>query len=106
MNISFGEYWEWHETFLIGGRFFPSTGVVTPFAGAGVGLGIQTDGHYYDSDESFAIGLATGVELGVILFRNSATQLEIGLAWDALWDGFESFDRRFGAGSFYIAINY
>jgi hypothetical protein len=106
MNISFGDAWEWHETFLIGGRFFPSTGVATPFAGAGVGLGIQTDGHYYDNDEAFAIGLATGIELGVILFRNSATQLEIGCAWDVLWDGFESFDRRFGAGSAYIAINY
>jgi hypothetical protein len=30
----------------------------------------------------------------------------VGGAWDALWDGFESFDRRFGAGSFYVAINY
>ena len=106
MNISFADEWEWHETFLLGGRFFPSTGVVTPFLGAGIGLGIQTDGHYYDGDEAFAIGLAGGAELGFIFFRNSATQLEIGFAWDALWDGFESFDRRFGAGSAYIAINY
>ena len=106
MNISFGDEWEWHETFLLGGRFFPSTGVVTPFLGAGAGLGIQTDSHYYDGDEAFAIGLAGGVELGIIFFRNSATQLEVGFAWDALWDGFESFKRRFGAGSAYIAINY
>lgn len=106
MNISFGSEWEWHETFLIGGRYFVSTGNITPYLGLGAGLGIQTDGHYNDSEESFAIGLATGAELGVIFFRNSATQLEIGLAWDALWDGFESFDRRFGAGSFYVAINY
>lgn len=106
MNIAFGDEWEWHETFLLGGRFFPSTGAITPFLGAGLGLGIQVDDHYYDSDESFAIGLATGAELGVIFFRNSAIQLELGLAWDVLWDGFESFDRRFGAGSFYIAINY
>ena len=106
MNIAFGDEWEWHETFLIGGRFFPSTGVLTPFIGAGIGLGIQTDDHYYDGDESFAIGLAAGAELGIIFFRNSSVQLEIGAAWDALWDGFESFDRRFGAGSAYIAINY
>lgn len=106
MNMSFGDEWQLHETFLLGGRFFPSTGTVTPFLGAGFGLGMQLDGHYYDKDESFAIGLAGGAELGVIFFRNSATQLEVGLAWDALWDGFDSFDRRFGAGSFYIAINY
>ena len=106
MNISFSDEWQWHETFLIGGRWFPSTGTITPFLGAGLGLGIQMDDHYNDSDENFAIGLAAGAELGVIFFRNSATQLEVGFAWDALWDGFDSFDRRFGAGSFYIAINY
>lgn len=106
MNLSFGDEWEWHETFLIGGRFFVSTGALTPYVGLGIGLGIQTDEHYYDFDESFAIGLAGGAELGVIFFRNSSVQLELGLAWDALWDGFEAFDRRFGAGSLYIAINY
>jgi hypothetical protein len=106
MNMSFSDAWQWHETFLLGGRFFPSTGTITPFLGAGFGLGIQVDDHYSEDSEGFALGLAGGAELGVIFFRNSATQLEIGLAWDALWDGFESFDRRFGAGSFYIAINY
>ena len=106
MNISFGDEWEWHDAFLIGGRWFPSTGVATPFLGLGIGLGIQEDGHYYDSNEAFAIGLAGGAELGVIFFRNSATQLEVGAAFDAVWDGFESFDRRFSAFSFYVAINY
>jgi hypothetical protein len=106
MNISFGDEWEWHDAFLIGGRWFPSTGTVTPFLGLGIGLGIQEDGHYYDSNEAFAIGLAGGAELGVIFFRNSATQLEVGAAFDAVWDGFESFDRRFSAFSFYVAINY
>lgn len=106
MNISFGSEWEWHETFLIGGRYFVSTGNITPYIGLGGGLGIQTDEHYEAAAEGFAIGLATGAELGIIFFRNSATQLELGLAWDALWDGFESFDRRFGSGSFYVAINY
>lgn len=106
MNLSFGDEWEWHETFLIGGRYFFSTGALTPYVGAGIGIGVQMDEHYYDFDESFAIGLAGGAELGVIFFRNSSVQLELGLAWDVLWDGFEAFDRRFGAGSLYIAINY
>jgi hypothetical protein len=106
MNISFGDKWEWHDAFLIGGRWFPSTGVATPFLGLGIGLGIQEDDHYYHSNEAFAIGLAGGAELGVIFFRNSATQLEVGAAFDAVWDGFESFDRRFSAFSFYVAINY
>jgi hypothetical protein len=41
-----------------------------------------------------------------VFFRNSAMQLELGATWDALWDGFSDFGRRFGAGSLYIAINY
>lgn len=106
MNMSFGEYWQWHETFLIGGRYMFSTGGVTPYLGAGLGIGLQTDAHYSGDDESFAIGIASGVEAGVIFFRNSATQLEVGFAWDALWDGFEAFERRFGSGTFYIAVNY
>lgn len=106
LNFSFGKGWEIHETFLIGGRFFFSTGIVTPYVGAGLGLGIQWDSHYDDVDEEFAVGLATNAELGVICFRNSALQLEIGLAWDVMWDGFDDFERRFGAGSFYIAVNY
>ncbi|MCF0216230.1 MAG: hypothetical protein HUK21_07125 [Fibrobacteraceae bacterium] len=105
MNISFSDYFQWHETFLIGGRFFFSSGAVTPYVGAGIGLGMQTDERMSD-DNDFAIGMAAGAEVGIILFRNSSVQLEIGGAWDALWDGFDSFDHRFGAGSAYVAINY
>jgi len=105
-NMSFSEDWQWHEVLLLGGRFFPSTGVVTPFLGLGAGLGMQLDCHYETGAEAFAFGLAAGAEIGAIFFRNSSAQLEVGFAWDALWDGFDSFDRRFGAASFYIAINY
>ncbi|WP_295862467.1 hypothetical protein [uncultured Fibrobacter sp.] len=106
MDITFGDGWEWHEAFLIGGRFFFSTGMLTPYLGAGLGLGVQVDDHYNDRDEYFAVGLACGTEAGIIFFRNSSVQLELGFAWDALWDGFDSIKRRFGAGSVYIAINY
>lgn len=105
MDISFGDEFQWHETFLIGGRFFFSTGAITPFVGAGFGLGLQWDDHF-TNDNYVCYGLAGGAELGVIFFRNSAVQLELGGAWDALWNRFRGFDQRFGAGSFYIAINY
>lgn len=106
MDLSFEEDWELHETFLIGGRFFPSTGAVTPFIGLGLGLGIQFDNHYDEFEEAFAFGLATGAEAGFVFFRNSSVQLEVGAAWDVVWDAFDDFDRRFGAGTFYIAVNY
>jgi hypothetical protein len=106
MDMVFGKGWQIHETFLIGGRYYIQSGAVSPYFGAGIGLGGQFDNHYAEFSEYFAIGIAGGVEAGVVFFRNSAMQLELGAAWDALWDGFESFDRRFGAGSLYIAINY
>jgi len=105
-NMSFSGDWQWFNVLLLGGRFFPSTGVMTPYVGAGAGLGLELDAHYNTGDEAFAFGLAAGAEVGVIFFRNSSAQLEVGLAWDALWDGFDSFDRHFGAISAHIAVNY
>lgn len=106
MNMVFGKGWQIHEAFLIGGRYYIQSGAVSPYFGAGIGLGAQFDNHYAEFSEYFAVGVAGGVEAGIVFFRNSAMQLELGATWDALWDGFESFSRRFGAGSLYIAINY
>lgn len=105
-NMVFGKGWQIHETFLIGGRYYIQPGAVSPYFGAGIGLGAQFDNHYAEFSEYFAVGVAGGAEAGIVFFRNSAMQLELGATWDALWDGFESFSRRFGAGSLYIAINY
>ena len=105
-NMVFGKGWQIHETFLIGGRYYIQSGAVSPYFGAGIGLGAQLDNHYAEFSEYFALGVAGGVEAGIVFFRNSAMQLELGATWDALWDGFSDFGRRFGAGSLYIAINY
>ena len=105
-NMVFGKGWQIHETFLIGGRYYIQSGAVSPYFGAGIGLGAQLDNHYAEFSEYFALGIAGGVEAGIVFFRNSAMQLELGATWDALWDGFSDFGRRFGAGSLYIAINY
>lgn len=106
VNMVFGKGWQIHEAFMIGGRYYIQPGAVSPYFGAGIGLGAQYDNHYAEFSEYFAVGVAGGVEAGIVFFRNSAMQLELGATWDALWDGFESFSRRFGAGSLYIAINY
>ena len=103
-NMTISEDWQIHEVFLIGGRYYMTANSVSPYFGLGFGLGVQTDTHYEDFSEEFAFGFAGGVEMGVVFFRNSAIQLELGLTWDALCDGFD-FDRRFGAGSMHIAIN-
>lgn len=105
-DMVFGKGWEIHGVFLIGGRYYIQSGEVSPYFGAGIGLGAQYDNHYAEVSEYFALGIAGGVEAGIVFFRNSAMQLELGATWDALWDGFSDFGRRFGAGSLYIAINY
>ena len=105
-NFVVGKGWELHDVFLIGARYYTSTGAVSPFFGGGFGIGGQLDFHYENFDEVVALGLAGGLEAGIVLFRNSALQLELGVAWDALWDEFESFKRRFGSGTAYIALNY
>ena len=105
-NFVVGKGWELHDVFLIGARYYTSTGAVSPFFGGGFGIGGQLDFHYENFNEVIALGLAGGLEAGIVLFRNSALQLELGVAWDALWDEFESFKRRFGSGTAYIALNY
>ncbi|MBR4916952.1 MAG: hypothetical protein IKZ45_07745 [Fibrobacter sp.] len=105
-NLVIGKGWEIHNVFVIGGRYYIQSGAVSPFFGGGMGVGVQYDNHYAEFSEYFALGFAANVEAGVVFFRNSAIQLELGATWDALWDGFDSFSRRFGAGNLYIAINY
>lgn len=104
-NFSYETSWQWHETLLIGGRYFFADKVFSPFVGMGLGIGIESDGHFDDFTHGFAIGPAGGVEGGLIIFRTSTTQLELGAAYDMLLDGFD-FGRHFGSFSFYLAINY
>lgn len=105
MNFSTSSEFEIQAIGLIGGRFYFGTNFMSPYVGLGLGIGIQYDDHYDDFDEYFGFGLGTGAEVGLVFFRNSSVQLEFGVVWDALWDGFEAFDRRFGACNFYVALN-
>ena len=104
-NISVGDHFELHETALIGGRFFFADQVFSPYVGAGFGVGIQFDSHYDDFSEGFAFGFAGGLEAGLVIFRTSTTQLEIGAGYDIMMDGFDT-DCLFGSFNFYLAVNY
>jgi len=97
--------WQTHTTALIGGRFFFADKVFSPFLGAGLGVGLQIDGHFDNFTDGFAVGPAGALEGGLIIFRTSTTQLELGVSYDVLLDGFD-FGRHFGSFDFYVAINY
>lgn len=104
-NVGFGDYFQLHEAASFGGRYyFGSTGVA-PFVGGGIGLGFQIDTHYEHLSEIVGYGLVAEVDMGLVLFRTSSVQLETGFHYDLLWDTFKSFDRHFGALTFYIGIN-
>lgn len=104
-NTSWGSEWQLHETLLLGGRYFFADKVFSPFLGVGLGVGLQYDNHFSDFSEAFAFGPAAGIEGGLIIFRTSTTQLELGAAYDIMIDGF-TFADHFGSFSFYLAINY
>lgn len=105
LNISYESELQWHETFLVGGRYFFADKVFSPFVGMGLGVGLEMDYHFDKFKDAFALGPAAGIEGGLIIFRTSTTQLELGAAYDMLLDGFD-FGKHFGSFSFYLAINY
>ena len=83
-SISFGDDWIWHTTILIGGRYYFNASRISPYFGLGLGIGFAS-GSFEDSD---IWGFAGGVSTGVVFFRTSETQLELGLSYDCLLDGF------------------
>ena len=47
-NFEFGKIWEVHGNVLVGGRYSFLDEIVSPFIGAGLGLGMQVDSHVAD----------------------------------------------------------
>ncbi len=110
-NICFDDDFAMQETALLGGRFFFADQILSPYVGAGFGLGFQWDDHYGDVEDAIALGFAGGLEAGLVIFRTSTTQLEIGAAYDFTMGNFFSgavfdFGKMFGAFNFHLAINY
>lgn len=104
-NFGVGGYFQLRETAIIGARYYFTEGEIAPFVGGGLGLGAQLDTHYEYFSEKFGFGIATGLDLGLVLFKSSSVQLETGFHYDILWDGFESLSRNFGSLTFYIGLN-
>ena len=104
-NFGFGDYFQMHEAATFGGRYYFGSNGVAPFIGGGIGLGFQIDTHYEHLSEIVGYGFVAEADLGLVIFRTSSVQLETGFHYDILWDTFKSFDRHFGALTFYIGIN-
>jgi hypothetical protein len=106
-HLCAGEDWELHGNMLLGGRYSFLETMVSPFIGAGFGVGMQIDNHFEDWDfgERWAIGMSFGGEIGVNLFHNSTRQLEVGIGYDYVTSG-KDFGKGFGSFNFFFGINY
>lgn len=90
-----------HEALLLGGRYMFTASSVSPYVGAGLGFGYSYDGHEDSHGDEYGggYGFAWNAGAGVVLFRTSDLQLDLGLNYDMIIG--ES-----GVGAFYIAINW
>lgn len=112
-NFAFGEYKEAQVIGVIGGRYFFLNDIYSPYVGGGFGLGLQYDGYLNESPKStfgdkFGFGFAGNVEAGIVVFRTTTTQLELGASYDVLVNvlKMEPAVHVYGAFNFYLAINY
>lgn len=97
VGMTFSE-WALHEALLIGGRLYVTPTAVSPYLGAGAGVGLTLG-------DALRVGFAVGGSAGVVFFRTSSTQLELGGDYDVIFD---SRDGGHPVGMFggHIAINY
>lgn len=104
-NIAYGEAFEMQTTGVLGGRYFFYNKIYTPFVGGGFGLGLQYDGYLRRFGDKLAFGFAGNVEGGLVIFRTTTTQLELGVSYNLLVNVL-NVDHTYGAINFYLAIDY
>jgi len=90
--------WAAHLTMLLGGRYYFSSGRISPYVGAGLGIGFAAD-----SSRSY-YGFALGGSFGLVMFRTSSAQLDIIGNVDAIISAKDAHPAtKAGVG---IALNY
>jgi len=106
-QAEFGKTWEVHGNILGGGRYSFLNEIISPFVGAGIGIGLQLDSHFDDWNfgEKYAIGLSLGGELGVSIFHNSSLQLEVGVGYDIIASKAD-FGRSYDSVNLFFGINF
>ncbi|WP_405328477.1 hypothetical protein [Fibrobacter sp.] len=106
-NFEFGKTWEVHGNMLVGGRYSFLDEIVSPFIGAGLGLGMQLDSHFekWNFGERWALGMSLGGEVGASIFHNSAIQLEVGFGFDVIASKVD-FGKSYKSWNLFFGINY
>lgn len=108
-GFNFEDNWSIQETFLIGGRYHITASSVSPYIGGGIGLGYSV---FYGEDEFGrsevygGYGFAFAASAGIVFFRTSTTQLDVGINYDVVLGGFAFDEDASGKLGLYFAVNF
>ena len=102
-HAEFGKNWELEGNVLVGGRYSFLDEAVSPFVGAGLGIGVQFDTFFDDWVGAF--GMCLGGEASLNFFHNSSVQLEVGVAFNILATKVD-FGKSFKSWNIYFGVNY
>ena len=108
-GFNFEDNWSIQETFLIGGRYHITASSVSPYIGGGIGLGYSV---FYGEDKNGdskvygGYGFAFAASAGVVVFRTSTTQLDVGINYDVVLGGFGFNEDASGKVGLYFAVNF
>lgn len=108
-GFNFEDNWSIQETFLIGGRYHITASSVSPYVGGGIGLGYSLfhgEDEYGDSEIYGGYGFAFAASVGVVFFRTSTTQLDVGINYDVVLGGFAFNEDASGKLGLYFAVNF
>jgi len=91
-----------HMDFVVGPRYYFTSTRFSPFVGLGLGVGAFI--HHIADDYRHGYGFAGSAQAGLVMFRTSAAQLEIGLHYGYILDGFDPSEGT-GKAGLYLGLN-
>ncbi|MCR5029626.1 MAG: hypothetical protein K6A31_10260 [Fibrobacter sp.] len=91
-----------HMDFVVGPRYYFTATRFSPFVGLGFGVGAFI--HNISDQNRHGYGFAGSAQAGLVMFRTSAAQLEIGLHYGYILDGFDPSEGT-GKAGLYLGLN-
>ena len=91
-----------HMDFVVGPRYYFTATRFSPFVGLGFGVGAFL--HDISDQDRHSFGFAGSAQAGLVMFRTSAAQLEVGLHYGYILDGFDPSEGA-GKAGLYMGLN-
>ncbi|MBP5248235.1 MAG: hypothetical protein J6Z31_10330 [Fibrobacter sp.] len=91
-----------HMDIVVGPRYYFTATRFSPFVGLGFGVGAFL--HDVSDQDRHSYGFAASAQTGLVMFRTSAAQLEMGLHYGYILDGFDPTEGA-GKAGLYLGLN-